>query len=366
MDKKFRVNNFDLIRLLAALQVAFEHAAQHLQVAAAPALREFVALFPGVPIFFFVSGFLISRSFERNPDLREYAQNRALRIYPALIVCTLVAVASVAFTGYFSSREFSAALFVAWIAGQVTIVQFFNPDFMRGFGTGVLNGSLWSVTVELQFYLLLPLIYALAGVDGRNGRDPARGRRGLLALLSLALLAQLLSNQVGVDVRTTMAFKLLNVSFIPWIFMFLLGVLAQRHFELLHARLAGRFLPWFLAYVAAAMVATRVLGLDIGNAMNPLLSVLLAAAVLALAYTWPSLGHGLLRGNDISYGVYIYHVPVINLFIHAGWVGLGLHTVAAVVVISLALAAASWWGVERPCLRLKRHPMNPVAVSRHG
>ncbi|MBL8346483.1 MAG: acyltransferase [Rubrivivax sp.] len=362
MDEKFRVNNFDLIRLLAALQVAFEHAVQHLQVAALPALREFAALFPGVPIFFFVSGFLISRSFERNPDLREYAQNRALRIYPALIVCTLVAVASVAFTGYFRSREFSAALFVAWIAGQVTFVQFFNPDFMRGFGTGVLNGSLWSVTVELQFYVLLPLVYAVARVDDR---DPARGRSSLLALLALALLAQLGRDHVGSDLRATLPFKLLNVSFVPWIFLFLLGVLTQRHFEVVHARLAGRFLPWFVAYIVAAMLATRVLGMDIGNAMNPLLSVLLAAAVFAFAYTRPALGHRLLRGNDISYGVYIYHVPVINLFIHAGWVGLGLHAVVGVVGISLALAAASWWGVERPCLRLKRHPMNPVAVGRH-
>lgn len=45
----------------------------------------FIDLFPGVPIFFFISGFLISKSFEENSVLKEYALNRILRIYPGLL-----------------------------------------------------------------------------------------------------------------------------------------------------------------------------------------------------------------------------------------------------------------------------------------
>ena len=88
-----KTNNFDLIRLAAALQVALTHAlgdmgsGERLWL-----LRLFTELFPGVPIFFFISGFLISKSFEKNPVLREYALNRCLRIYPALVVCFALSV----------------------------------------------------------------------------------------------------------------------------------------------------------------------------------------------------------------------------------------------------------------------------------
>lgn len=40
----------------------------------------------------------------------------------------------------------------------MSFVQFYNPDWLRGFGTGVLNGSLWSIPVELQYYVLLPFL----------------------------------------------------------------------------------------------------------------------------------------------------------------------------------------------------------------
>ncbi len=50
--------------------------------------------------------------------------------------------------------------FWAWLAGQVSFLQFFNPEQFRGFGIGVANGALWTITVELQFYVFIPLLYA--------------------------------------------------------------------------------------------------------------------------------------------------------------------------------------------------------------
>lgn len=354
VNERFRPNNFDIIRLLAALQVAVHHAMTHLRVESDSLLHELSSLFPGVPVFFFISGFLISRSFESNPVMREYALNRAVRIFPALIVCTAVAIVSVALTGYFAGRRIDPLVFVLWVAGQVSFVQVFNPDFMRGFGTGVLNGSLWSITVELQFYVVLPALYVLFGLG-----DGARARRRLWALAALALLAQLARNQAGDALRTMFWFKLLNASFLPWIFMFLVGVIAQREFARLHRWLAGRFVPLCAVYVAVALFATRGLGLAVGNEINPMLYGLLALVVFSAAYTQPALARRLLRGNDISYGVYIYHIPVVNLLLHGGRLGQP-GWVACALAASVVLAALSWWCVEKPSLRLKRHPLNPL------
>ena len=52
--------------------------------------------------------------------------------------------------------------------GQMAVFQFYGPDFMRSFGSGVLNGSLWTVTVELQFYILVPVIYWILSKAVKN------------------------------------------------------------------------------------------------------------------------------------------------------------------------------------------------------
>ena len=100
---------------------------------AAPAwpLRAITDLFPGVPIFFFISGFLISKSFEKNSVVREYALNRFLRIYPGLAACFLVSLASVWFTGYFATIDVSPTAMLLWAGAQLSIAQFYNPEFMQ-------------------------------------------------------------------------------------------------------------------------------------------------------------------------------------------------------------------------------------------
>ncbi len=69
MQNKFLKNNFDLIRLFAAFQVALVHVFRIMEIETAwvgSFILHLFYLFPGVPIFFFISGFLISRSYENN------------------------------------------------------------------------------------------------------------------------------------------------------------------------------------------------------------------------------------------------------------------------------------------------------------
>ena len=87
-------NNFDLIRLIAAAQVAVRHCLVHMGFEGSP-LTNLVSVFPGVPIFFFISGFLIFQSHRVSQSRRQFFVNRVLRIYPALIVCFAVSVVAV-------------------------------------------------------------------------------------------------------------------------------------------------------------------------------------------------------------------------------------------------------------------------------
>jgi len=81
-----RVNNLEWVRLIFALQVVITHTLNHLDPSLS--IPACIANFPGVPAFFFVSGFLIYASYLNAPGTR-FLENRFLRLFPALFVVTL-------------------------------------------------------------------------------------------------------------------------------------------------------------------------------------------------------------------------------------------------------------------------------------
>lgn len=334
-----RVNNFDLIRLLAATQVLILHATEHLDAERLRPLAIALWYFPGVPIFFVISGYLISISWERAPSLRQYLWNRLLRIYPALWVCLAFSVMLFLLAGV----RPPPGSFMAWLAAQLTIVQFYNPAFLRGFGTGVVNGSLWTITVELQFYFLLPLLALLV----------ARTRVSwwLLVLVSLGLL--FLARGAMGD-QLALREKLVAVTLLPYLFFFLVGIIARQLYETIPALFDGKGLYWFGAYLLwiGGQLWLAVPGAG-GNQLNPLSIVLLGFATVSLAFTKRRLSARLLHGNDISYGVYIYHMPIVNILIVLGVTG--VVGVLAAFAATTYCALLSWHLVEKPALGLKAY-----------
>ena len=342
-----KTNNFDLIRLAAALQVAVTHATYLFGITGRQwPLHVITDLFPGVPVFFFISGFLISHSFERNPELRDYVQNRILRIYPALVVCLVLSIGSVWASGYLIRVSAPFSQWAKWIVAQLSVAQY-NPGFMRGYGMGILNASTWTISIELQFYILVPLTYAALRLQRLRH---AQGNLALLALTGFFLLANVAC--VHFMDRSTALFAYLDLSCVPWFYMFLTGLLAQRNFGLVGRALAGRFVPLFLGYCALGLLAARVFGWRFDNDLNPVLFLALAAVTFAAAFSAPTLSDTLLRRQDLSYGVYLYHAPAINFLLATGVLA-GARGALAAMGATFALALGSWWLIERPALRLK-------------
>jgi len=357
MRLNIAANNFDLLRLCAALQVAILHVARELspQYGSAPWVGV-LEVFSGVPIFFFISGFLISRSYERSKSLTDYALNRTLRIFPALHVCVLLNIIAIALTGYFTAAGAGFLDVAALYAAKTTLFQFYNPGFMRSFGDGVVNGSLWTICVELQFYILTPIIYRLLLSENRT-----RSNCVLLALVALSLLCNRLLYGLQAVHAASIGWKLVRVSFLPWIYMFLTGVLAQRNFDIISRFLSARALWVSLPLYVGYALALEAMGFRMDNSFSPLLFFPLATLVCAAAYYPSGTVQTLLRGNDVSYGIYIYHVPVMNMFLFYGYGGSMVFTLA-VVTLTLVFAIGSWVVVERPCLQRKRRPSHPIVA----
>jgi peptidoglycan/LPS O-acetylase OafA/YrhL len=353
-----RVNNFDLLRLIAAIQVVVEHGTEYFVPARrAPAWDWVLQAFPGVPVFFVISGFLISLSYERSGSLGIYAQNRTLRIFPGLWVCLLVTVIAFVGIGGIRLTDVPPVKLILWAVAQLTVGQFYNASWLRDYGSGVMNGSLWTIPVELQFYALIPVVYGAFRLK--------ESRSGTGVLLGLAALTWVCGAWFGVvrsGFEEAMWFKLLGVTFLPYVYLFLIGVLIQRNWERVSVLFAGRWLWWLIGYAIVAVVLHRA-GLRVGtNWPHPLGVPFLVGLVFSLAYSAPQLADKLLRRNDVSYGVYIYHMPVINVFLALGVTG-GFVLVLPALAVTLVLAAASWAVIERPMLRLKKQTLHQATVS---
>jgi len=353
-----QVNNFDLIRLAAALQVAYIHGSGAFGRAGAPAqLTSLLSLFPGVPVFFFISGFLISRSFESNPNWRDYARNRILRIYPALGACCVVTLAASWLSGFFLDHDVGRSEFLAFIIAQLTIGQFYIPAWVVHPPIRSLNGSLWTIAVELQFYVLIPLLYKACGLL-RASRRRSNWILGVAVGLTLFVSEMWTEKNPATGAGGPIWPQIPPALFLPWVYMFLAGILAQRNCAMLCRWVAGpgRLAGLLPAYVAFAAVTHRYLHWALNDAVHPLLFLGLVLVTVSAAFTVPTLSERVLRRNDVSYGLYIYHQPVINVLWLRGLFAGGAAMVA-MLLFSLALAFASWTLIEKRALALKRHSL---------
>lgn len=334
MIESFKLNNFDLIRIIAATQVMIIHTLSHLDMGSywwAQGLK----FFPGVPIFFVTSGFLISASLERSNSIREYAMKRCLRIYPALWCCLTATIITVHVFGFdILSREIAI-----WLPLQAAGV-IYTPQSLKDFGFGSYNGSLWTIPVELQFYFILPFFYFMFKGNALN-------RRIWLVFgvfLAISICIKILFPNMGKLGLENWLEKLLRSSFIPHIYLFLFGVAMQRSRIYSSYWIREKPLYWLFAY---AVVVSQIGSTTLGSFCALLI---LGVLTISVAYSFPRMADRLLRGNDISYGTYIYHGLILNIFIEMGIVG-KLTYLPIVMVLTYVVAFCSWRFVEHLLIR---------------
>jgi peptidoglycan/LPS O-acetylase OafA/YrhL len=130
--------------------------------------------------------------------------------------------------------------------------------------------------------------------------------------------------------------------------MFLTGVILQR-FKIYQSNLIyGKGLYWLFIYLAFTyLVPTSQLQFFISM-------LLLAVCTLSIAYTAPRLGKYVLQGNDISYGVYMYHGLVLNIMVETNHLH-HFRYLLFVLAASYLLGFLSWIGIEKRFLK-KKHP----------
>jgi peptidoglycan/LPS O-acetylase OafA/YrhL len=300
---------------------------------------------------------LISRSFEKTNSITDYVRNRSLRIFPALHVCVLLNIIAVAVTGYFATvgAGFFDVLFL--YLAKTTFFQFYNPDFMRQFGDGVLNGSLWTICVELQFYLLTPVIYKACVSARKTSTNLA-----LLAIITGSLVCNRYLYASQPDYGDSNYWKIFRVSFLPWLYMFVCGMVVQINFSFFAKTLRSNLFVLALPGYIIFAYFMRKAGFRLENSVSPFIFIPLVMTVFIAAFSAPTLARKLLKGNDISYGIYIYHVPIMNMLLFYGFRESVLWT-SVTLAPTILCALVSWFMIERPSLAKKHKAARPIALD---
>src|SRR6266566_7260952 len=168
-----RANNFDALRLLAALSVVFSHS--FLIAEGSEANEPFVWLtgnqcilgLVGVFVFFVISGYLVTESWCRSPAPGWFALRRGLRIYPGLMVnvaiCALLIgplVTSLPLSAYFAGPELGDFLVktLSLEPGPLALPGVLFADTSVGLH---INGSLWTLRYEVMMYLMIIILGVL-------------------------------------------------------------------------------------------------------------------------------------------------------------------------------------------------------------
>lgn len=327
------VNRFDALRLLFAGAVFAYHLLGLSGQWAGQGLENSLAQLAEISIqgFFIISGALVYGSLERSRSVADYAGKRIRRLYPAYAVIILVpALISLVLTG-------QVAGVAKYLAGNLAFLNFLAPElpgfFQHNRFTAV-NGALWTLKVEVAFYLVLPLLaWAL--------RRAGRWKWAMLASLYIAgevWRAVFLSS--GEPGAASLARQLPGQMsfFVAGMAMWLVWDRAEQ---------AG----WRAAIVGAVILAASIWI----EALIPLRAIGLALLIATAAFaSGPALNAA--RFGDISYGVYIIHFPIIQALVAAGLFAFNPALgIAVSVAIVIALSYALWHLVEKPALRPSSH-----------
>ena len=322
-------NNFNLMRLVAAWLVIYGHAWAITGTGGQDLLADLTGFrFAGaiaVDMFFVISGLLITASLQRN-SARGYVISRGLRILPALIACVLLTTFLLGpllttASGYWSQATTWNYLLVN---GSLVASRFQLPGVFTAHPLDVVNGSLWTLPIEAKLYLLLMIAW-LVGLLAPKRYTPLCALT-LLGGYALAWHYWPLPDHIQKYAECTAFFITGSLLWVNrdrirlngWV---VLGLLAA--FALLRSG------PWaHLPYFGLLTYGTLYLGLRVRLPM--------------------------IRGTDLSYGLYLYGWPAQQLAWMLPWGKSVAGNIVIATAVALSLAALSWFVIERPALRLKK------------
>jgi peptidoglycan/LPS O-acetylase OafA/YrhL len=296
-----------------------------------------------VQAFFVVSGFLVTMSLETSSSILSYGLKRLRRIAPAYVVVVVGAALALSLVSTYPAGEyFLSHGFWRYVLFNLGLSNFAAPELPGVFQSNAVtavNGSLWTIKIEVAFYCLVPfIVWAVRRF----------GYRRVLLLLFIASAMWKLGFDLMADARGSKLYADLGKQLPGQLCFFCGGAWAY------YRTREGRGVP-----AIAALVGVLIYAFDYGT-LNDVLEPLAVTAIVywaaVAAPRLPAVG----KHGDFSYGTYLYHFPLIQTAVMLGLFRFSPLMAMAIVILAVAICSTlSWFAVESPMLR-RRAPHGPM------
>ncbi len=332
-----RLLELDAMRGIAALMVVFFH----FTVDREQAQSGFKLGITGVDLFFIISGFVIFLTVSNTKHWLDFLVSRFSRLYPAYWTAVLLTTFSIGLMNYFSGEGSNGLLFQS--LGNLTMFNYYLkiPN---------LDGSYWTLIIEMQFYILILVIFRLKMLDR-------------IVMLGCIGLAFVLFNHFVISQISPGFFKISRgvYQFINHLPLFFSGVLFYK------IKFQGKS-PALVLLVIACYISQIILFMDGGKAMlyitrGEYVPFLTAFYIIFGLYAFnvklPIVNAVTLYLGNISYSLYLVHqhigavviIPFMMKYAHLSFWQSALF-IALPAVFLLATAITYW--IEKPSLQYIR------------
>jgi len=325
-----RENNFNLLRLLLALSVVVVHTAELSQRVEIAEISRYFSSVVAVDSFFIVSGFLIFMSYENSSSLGSYLSKRFRRIAPAYVVVILFWAIFLYFLSSKSFGEYFSMELWSYIISNLTTLNFLHPTIDGIFEDNYIssiNGALWTIKIEVTFYLLVPIIIYLFS---KIGRLPLIFIIYILAILYSLLMIYLF------DSSGNSIFLKLEKQIPSQLAFFISGALLYYYYDK------------FSKNALLLLIISSIL-LYIHHSVAPIYPLYPMSLAIVIIYFATQVRYLFSFGNysDISYGLYIWHFPTIQLFVYYHLFDNLAFGIPLLVATLLIVSSLSWSLIEK-------------------
>lgn len=369
------VAELDQLRACAALLVFFYHTVHTGRTAAGlsgwPAANPVSALLieghTGVALFMVLSGFVLARGVLDQPlDYRQFITNRLLRIFPLMVFV-------LAFAIYGNTDVTLSGIVAPFLLLSNTTPRLFT-DVTN------ISGTVWTIAVEFQFYLIAPFIFAFAA---------RRGLRWLIGIMVLAWLCKaivLLAHNIALEPQARHMISYYTI--VGRLNQFLFGVGLACIWPQLEERVKDRRWHWAILTIGVLSVCGFAWLVNLSGGGGGTWSgwfllrqeiegltweILIAGFVLTKPFGKSLIARVLCWIGLISFSMYIFHWPLEHVF----WTTLRVQKLVpsapsiellliyAVVLLPFVIAMSwlSYITIEKPFLDMRRRYVVPAGVS---
>lgn len=286
-------NAFNAIRFLCCLIVIIGHC---LDLSRTPfAYRSIIDMHTAVCVFFILSGFWVTKSFLFSRSLKQYAFKRIKRLLPMYYLTVVLFALICAFYSDLGIKAYFCSVHVwKYLFWNGIFLNFMCPSLPGVFDGAAINGALWTIKVEIGFYVVLPaLILLLKKIGVRKKQNLMLAGIYILSVLWNALLAWYAPR---LHIPSQLSYQL--PGFMSY---FVMGVFFLFNGETLIAKKNFFILPAVLVFFLHYRTRTEFL-------MPCSLACIVMWAGSSLTFL-KRIGQPL----DYSYGMYLFHFPLIQI-----------------------------------------------------